>query len=159
MSSRLDKKKTLYMEWWDNIGRRLKKILLLLLFMTFIIQSIMALDSGLLPMNETLKLEGEAVIENYHYEERGIIRIIAENRKDISQIKAYINGELIRTGDSESIDLNVRNNDIIEIDGTESDKNINIIIEDTSENVVFPKESMRYNIKGNIVIIGRVKLK
>jgi len=155
----MEKKKVKYLEWWDNIGIKLKKALLLLFLITFTIQSIMALNINLLPLNTTLRLEGEAIIESYHYEDRGTIRIIAENLKDISQVKAYINGELVNNSNSNSIDLVVRNNDVIEIDGTQLAENINIIIEDTSENVVSPKKSMRYNIKSNIVIIGRVKLK
>jgi hypothetical protein len=53
----------------------------------------------------------------------------------------------------------VYNDNVIEIDGTGLNKELKIMILDTTENVIFPKTGMMYNIVGNIVTIGRVKLK
>ncbi len=159
MSSRLDKKKLQYIQWWESIGKKLRKVLTLLLSLTLFIQSIIALDLDIIPLNSTIKLEGEAIIESYHYESKGVIRLKAENNMDVSKIKIYINGELIKNEGTEIIDLNVYNDNVIEIDGTGLNKELKIMILDTTENVIFPKAGMMYNIVGNIVTIGRVKLK
>ncbi|WP_372996409.1 hypothetical protein [Lutispora sp.] len=159
MSSRLDKKKLQYIQWWESIGKKLRKVLTLLLSLTLFIQSIIALDLDIIPLNSTIKLEGEAIIESYHYESKGVIRLKAENNMDVSKIKIYINGELIKNEGTEIIDLNVYNDNVIEIDGTGLNKELKIMILDTTENVIFPKTGMMYNIVGNIVTIGRVKLK
>jgi len=159
MSSRLDKKKLQYIQWWESIGKKLRKVLTLLLSLTLFIQSIIDLDLDIIPLNSTIKLEGEAIIESYHYESKGVIRLKAENNMDVSKIKIYINGELIKNEGTEIIDLNVYNDNVIEIDGTGLNKELKIMILDTTENVIFPKAGMMYNIVGNIVTIGRVKLK
>lgn len=159
MSSRLDKKKLQYIQWWETIGKKLRKVLTLLLFLTIFIQAIIALDLDIIPLNSALKLEGEAIIESYHYESKGVIRLKAENSIDVSKVKIYINGELIVEKGTSTIDLTVYNGDVVEIDGTGLDKELDIIVFETTENVIFPKAGMLYNIKGNIVAIGRVKLK
>ncbi|MGI5998383.1 MAG: hypothetical protein ACOX89_06940, partial [Lutispora sp.] len=64
MSSRLDKKKLQYIQWWESIGKKLRKVLTLLLSLTLFIQSIIALDLDIIPLNSTIKLEGEAIIES-----------------------------------------------------------------------------------------------
>jgi len=159
MSSRLDKKILQYIQWWENIGRKLRKVLTLLVFLTLFIQAIIALDLDIIPLNSTLKLEGEAITESYHYESKGVIRLKAENNIDMSKINIYINGELIKNKSISIIDLNVYNGDVIEIDGTGLNKKLDIIVMETTENVIFPKAGMMYNIEGNIVTLGRVKLK
>ena len=159
MCSRLDKKKYSYLLLWDKLGVGIKKVLLLSLSFTIIIQSIITFDVDLLPQNTTMELEGKAVLESYHYESSGIIKISAENRNDMMLLKVFVNGEQRENTKNDSIELNVRNNDIIEIDGIGSEKYINVIIEQTSENLVFPKKGAKYRIGDNIVALGRVKLK
>lgn len=159
MNSRLDKKKYQYIIIWERLGNSLTKMLLILSLLTIAAQSIIAIDIDILPQNITMELEGKSVVENYHYESKGQIRITADSKTDIAFLKVFINGELKERGDKTSIELNVRNNDIIEIDGIGSKKYINITIEDTSENINFPRKGMKYRIEGNIVVLGRVKLK
>ena len=159
MSSRLDKKKYLYLMLWDKLGAEIKKVLLFALLFTIIVQSIIVFDVDLLPQNTTIELEGKTVIESYHYESSGIIKISVENKNDMMLLKIFVNGEQRESTKNDSIELNVRNNDIIEIDGIDSEKYINVIIKETSENLVFPKKGTKYRIGDNIVALGRVKLK
>lgn len=159
MNSRLDKKKYQYIITWERLGNSLTKMLLILSLLTIAVQSVIAIDIDILPQNITMELEGKSVVENYHYESKGQIKITADSKADIAFLRVFINGEMKEGGDNAYIELNVRNNDIIEIDGIDSEKYININIENTSENIIFPKKGMRYRIEGNIVVLGRVKLK
>lgn len=159
MSSRLDKKKYLYLMLWDKLGAGIKKVLLFALSFTIIIQSIIIFDIDLLPQNTTMELEGKAVIESYHYESSGVIKISAENKNDMMLLKVFVNGEQSQSAKDDSIELNIRNNDIIEIKGIGSGKSINVIIEEASDNLVFPKKGTKYRIGYNIVALGRIKLK
>lgn len=159
MSSRLDKKKYQYLNFWEGLGIRLKKMLLMLFLLTVAIQSIIAFDIGILPKNTTFELEGTAVTDSYYYEPKGQIKISAEEKEDIALLKIYVNGELKENTNNEYIELNVRNNAIIEAVGIGNKKYINIAIEETSENIVIPKKGTTYRIEDNRVTLGRVKLK
>lgn len=159
MSSRLDKKKNQYLKLWERLGIRLRKMLLALFFLTVSVQSITAFDISLLPQNTTIELEGKAVIESYHYEPRGHIKIVTQKKEDISFLKIYINGELKKNINKDYIEFDVRNNAIIEVSGIGNKKGIDIVIEEASDNIIVPKEGTTYRIKDNMVALGRVKLK
>lgn len=159
MCSRMDKKQQQYIKMWDNMGIRINKTLKFFLFLTIVTQLIIVLDLRLLPINTTIKLEGDAFVESYYYESKGTIKLIAENLYDIFQINIYINGEVYENTNNEYIILNVRNNDVIEIDSRKVNKKISIIVDDTTENVVFPTKGMRYDIERDMLNIGRVKLR
>jgi len=159
MCSRMDKKQQQYIKFWENVGIKINRMLKILLFLTLVIQLMIVLDIRLLSINKTIELEGDAFIESYHYEPRGTIKLIAEDLNDIDQIRVYINGEVYENSNNESIVLDVRNNDVIEIDGRKLNKKISIIVYDTTENVVFPIKGMRYDLGRDILNIGRVKLR
>lgn len=102
--------------------------------------------------NKLLTLNDEKI------NEKGIIVLknMTQNHEDI---KILLNGEPIGEFYNDEVKIYVRNNDIIEIDGTKYDDQLKVKVIGVSKNVETPKLDTTVITFQSIEILSRVKLK
>lgn len=145
--------------WWDKIDSRLSKLFIgmlsLLLFtqLIFMNQSIRTFLSG------TEKLEGKTVAESQLLIERGEIEFTIENYDSTGHLSFYINGEKEYVKSGKTVRLQVKDNDIVEISGSDLDDMAILRVASVSENMSVPEPGKIIYINGNLVLVDRVRLK
>lgn len=159
MDSRIKGKWQLRLIKWDRIGSKLKKSLVVLFILTIFIQLLFLLNNDGIPPNNTLVMEGNAIIQNFFDDMEGEIVLAADRTDEISSIVVFINGEEIGCFYSQHLALKVKDKDIIEISGIDYRNNINIRVYSVSDNIINPKVGFNYKVNNNIVSVGKVKMK
>lgn len=159
MDSRIKDKWQLNLIKWDKIGNKLKKSLIMLFIFTIVVQLLFLFNNEGIPPNNTLVMEGKAIIENPFSKINGEIILATDSTDEISSIIIFINGEKIGCFYDQHITLKVKDKDIIEISGAECKNNNNISIHSVSDNIISPKVGFNYIVNNNMVLVGRVKIK
>lgn len=130
-------------------------IVLLTLF-----QAIMLNDTARVFLNYTSKLEGQSLDESGLLTTTGKLIIRIENEEVFPEVLLLVNGEPVAAFDRKEIGVQVRNNDLVEVDASRlKERSIYLSIVGVSDNVIQPTIGMRVRARNKIQVISRVKLK
>ena len=130
-------------------------IILLIVF-----QAIMLNESARVFLSYTTRLEGETLEQGGLLSTSGRIIIRIENEELFPEALLLVNGEPVAAFDKREVEIQVRNNDLVEIDVSRiKDKTLYFSIVGISDNVIQPTIGMRVKARNKIQVISRVKLK
>lgn len=125
-----------------------------------VFQLVMLNDSARVFLNYAASLEGGALEEMQIHTKQGSVYIALENERLMPKAKLLINGEIAASFDKREIHLEVRNNDVLELDASKNDDEfVHICIVGISDNIELPKVGQRVKAKKRIEPISRVRLK
>lgn len=125
--------------------------------LTGIFQLLMIDDNVRAFLNSTEKLEGINLSTNLSSEAKITIEVLGENSAKNTFL--LIDGEPVANFSSKSINIEVKPNQLLEIDGTKNDMELYFRITDVSDNVIEPQKTSIIRVNKNIEKIGMVKLK
>lgn len=127
------------------------------LVLTGIFQLLMIDDNVRAFLSSTEKFEGINLNTNLSDKAKITIEVVGENSARNSFI--LVDGEPVANFSSKSISIDVKPNQLLEIDGTKNDKELFFKITDVSDNVIEPQKTYIIRVNKNIEKIGIVKLK
>lgn len=123
-------------------------------------QFVLLNDTARVFLNYATTLEGGPLEETQMLSKEGSIYIMLENEKCVPGAKLLLNGEPLAVLEKQEIKVNVRNNDVLELDASKcADEFVHIRIVGISDNIQQPYVGQRAKAKGRIELISRVKLK
>ncbi|MDI6706378.1 MAG: hypothetical protein QME73_08990 [Bacillota bacterium] len=147
-----------------DISYRVEKIILkaviigVLLLISF--QAIMLNETARVFLNYATRLEGGSMEESGIISPEGKLVLRLENLDKYPQALLLVNGEPVASFENAEIEVNIRNNDLIEIDATKVDDDyLYISIVGVSDNVISPSIGYRVKARNKIQLFSRVKLK
>ncbi|MDF2890818.1 MAG: hypothetical protein K0R80_1185 [Clostridia bacterium] len=162
MSGRALHKQNRYYQWWVKIEKKIFRLAIILFFTLYALQLVNFVleqrNSGLLS-NAVGELEGIPVAESQTQINTGTIELSVISNSKYSKIQIYLNGEYYKSFNKKSISLMVKNNDIIEISGINSEFPATIKITSTTDNIISPKLDSVIKVNRSFVQAGRVRLK
>ncbi len=130
-------------------------ILLLIAF-----QALMLNDTARVFLNYTTRLEGDSLQEAGLLSTSGKIIVKMENQELYPEAMLLVNGEPVARFDRQEVEVEVKNNDLLELDASRVKKqSLYFTVVGVSDNVLKPSIGMRVSAKNKIEVISRVKLK
>lgn len=143
-----------------KLERLILKAVISGIILLIIFQAIMLNDTARVFLNYTTRLEGDSLQETGLLSAKGKIIVKLENQELCSDALLLVNGEPAARFDKREIEVQVKNNDLIEID-TSRVKNqiIYFTVVGISDNVLEPSIGTRIKAKNKIEVISRIKLK
>ncbi|MGE5632517.1 MAG: hypothetical protein ACM3TR_15700 [Caulobacteraceae bacterium] len=159
MSSTAGSRDNALINWWDKVSMRLVKLLILLFAMFMFIQFMFLNQTLKTFLSRTDKLEGKSVADSELLIKTGIVELTFENENNLKLLSFYVNGEKVPSPAGKTIKLEVKNNDIIEISGSDFNDIAILRITSASENITVPEPGKVVYVNGNLVLVGRVKLR
>lgn len=126
-------------------------------FVTIIVQVAMLNDNIRVFLNSTEKIEGINI--NTYLSNEGTIKLELVGLDKAPNAYVLINGEPQGRFKTKYLSINVKPNQLIEIDGTKYKQNLYVKVLDLSDNVIEPQKTAVTEIQGDIEILGKVKLK
>jgi len=143
-----------------NVERLIFKAVIVGIILLIIFQASMLNETVRVFLNYTTRLEGDSLQEAGLLSERGMIIVKIENEELFPDALLLVNGEPAAGFDKKEIEIQVKNNDLIEIDASRIKKQpIYVTVIGISDNVLKPTIGMRIRAKNKIQIISRIKLK
>lgn len=147
-----------------DISYRVEKVILkaviigVLLLVAF--QAIMLNETARVFLNYTTRLEGGTMEETGIFPPEGKLVLRLENLDKHPQALLLVNGEPVASFENSEIEVNIRNNDLIEIDATKvDDDSLYISVVGVSDNVISPPIGYRVTARNKIQLFSRVRLK
>ncbi|SNX55421.1 hypothetical protein [Thermoanaerobacterium sp. RBIITD] len=126
-------------------------------FVMIILQVSMLNDNIRVFLNSTEKIEGINI--NTYLSKKGTVRLELVGKDRAQDAYVLVNGDPKYNFKNRSVDIIVKSDELIEIDGTKYKQNLYVKVSDTSDNVIEPQKTAVIKVNGNIEIVGRVKLK
>jgi len=145
--------------WWDRINITINKGLILLFSALIISQFLLLNETAKTFISRTDKLEGRSIADSQLYIKKGEIEISIENNKTLKPLVFYVNGNRIKAPSSQSIKLQVKDSDVIEVSGAEYNDTAILKITALSGNITVPELGKLIYINSNLVMVDRVRLK
>lgn len=125
-----------------------------------VFQFVMLNDTARVFLNYATTLEGGALEETQMHVREGSVYVMLENENPMPEAKLLLNGEPAGVFNKREIQVNVRNNDVLELDASKcGGEFVHICIVGISDNVELPRVGQRVKAKNRIELISRVKLK
>lgn len=162
MNSRALQRYNKFHQWWDKIEKKiliLTVILFLMLYTSQLLNFVTTERGGSMLTSKIESLEGKAISDSQTNINVGTIELTIVSNSDFSNMHIYLNGEYYTSFYKKSIILNVKNNDIIEISGINSEYPAKIKISSISDNILGLKLNDIVNVNKNFVTAGRIRLK
>lgn len=137
------------------------------LYMSFIItfavliiaQAVLVNDDVRTTLSISNQYEGSPLgIEEFLYEEGNVVLQLVDEESN-TNLKILVNGDEIQSFDTKNIEIKVKNGDVIEIDGSETEIECEVEIVSSSDNIILEYESRRIYIKSDVKRIAKVKTK
>lgn len=147
------------MNWWDRINIRLDKMLACLLTLMILTQLVSLNQSARTFLSRTDKLEGKSVEDSQLLVKKGEIEFTIENYESTRYLDFYINGEKATVKGDKTVRLPAKDNDIIEVCGSDFDDMAILRITSVSENIAVPEPGKVVYVNKNLVLVDRVRLK
>ncbi|MGI6698085.1 MAG: hypothetical protein GX918_05765 [Clostridiales bacterium] len=125
-----------------------------------VFQFVMLNDTARVFLNYATTLEGGPLEETQMHVKVGSVYVMLENEDPMPEAKLLLNGEPAGAFNRREIQVNVRNNDVLELDASMyDDEFVHICIVGISDKVELPRVGQRVKAKNRIELISRVKLK
>lgn len=162
MSGRAFQKYNRYHQWWSKVEKRLFTLAVLVFFTLYGVQLI---NFVMEQRNSTFlsaaigKLEGTPIAESQTQLNIGTLELTVVSKSDCKNIKIFINGQYYNSFTQKSVSLKVKNNDIIELSGINSDYPATVKITSSSDNILAPNPNGTLIVNKNFVRVGRIRLK
>lgn len=148
-----------FQDWWDKINSLLYRILILL-FAIFLVSQVILMNQTLKTfISRTDKLEGKSIADSQLFIKKGEIEISVDNYSILRPLVFYVNGESIKTPDGKSIELQVKENDVLEVSGAECSDTLVLKVTGVSDDIMVPELGKLIYVNNNLVMIDRVRLK
>jgi hypothetical protein len=143
-----------------RVERIIVKAVVIGVLSLIVFQAIMLNETARVFLNYATRLEGGPLEETGILSSGGRLIIKLENREEYPQALLLVNGEPVAAFDKKELEVNVRNNDLIEVDATKvKDEYLYISVVGVSDNIIQPSIGLKIKAKNKIQIISRVKLK
>jgi hypothetical protein len=123
-------------------------------------QVIMLNDTARVFLNYATRLEGGSLEDSAMLSSVGRVVLRLENDNTFHRAFILVNGEPVTALSSSEIELEVRNNDLVEIDATKvEDQYIYLTTVGVSDNVLQPSIGQRVKARNRIELFSRIRLK
>lgn len=125
-----------------------------------VFQVIMLNDTARVFLNYATRLEGGSLEDSAMLSSVGRVVLRLENDNTFHRAFILVNGEPVTALSSSEIELEVRNNDLVEIDATKvEDQYIYLTTVGVSDNVLQPSIGQRVKARNRIELFSRIRLK
>jgi hypothetical protein len=125
-----------------------------------VFQAIMLNDTVRVFLNYATRLEGGPLEDSAMLSSGGRVVLRLENDNTFPQAFILVNGEPVKALNDYEIELEVRNNDLIEIDATNvGDEYVYLTTVGVSDNVLQPSIGQRAKARKRIELFSRIRLK
>ncbi|WP_434579114.1 hypothetical protein [Thermoanaerobacterium thermosaccharolyticum] len=127
-------------------------------FLTVIITQVLMLNDNIrVFLNSTEKIEGINI--NTYLSKDGTLKLELVNMEKAPSAYVLINGDPKYSFKNKSVDISIKQGELIEIDGTKYKQTLYIKVADSSDNVIEPQRTAVVKVSGDIEVVGRVRLK
>ncbi|AGB18966.1 hypothetical protein [Thermoanaerobacterium thermosaccharolyticum] len=127
-------------------------------FLTVIITQVLMLNDNIrVFLNSTEKIEGINI--NTYLSKDGTLKLELVNMEKAQNAYVLINGDPKYSFKNKSVDISIKQGELIEIDGTKYKQTLYIKVADSSDNVIEPQRTAVVKVNGDIEVVGRVRLK
>lgn len=125
-----------------------------------VFQFVMLNDTARVFLNYATTLEGGPLEETQMHVREGSVYVTLENENLVPEAKLLLNGEPAGAFNRREIKVNVRNNDVLELDASKcGEEFVHICVVGITDNIELPRVGQRVKAKNRIELISRVKLK
>jgi|GEM_PF-1600899 len=154
MGKRIKKSRHVYFISFDN----LIAFFVMAGFLTVIITQVLMLNDNIrVFLNSTEKIEGINI--NTYLSKDGTLKLELVNMEKAPNAYVLINGDPKYSFKNKSVDISIKQGELIEIDGTKYKQTLYIKVADSSDNVIEPQRTAVVKVNGDIEVVGRVRLK
>ncbi|KAA5807683.1 hypothetical protein [Thermoanaerobacterium thermosaccharolyticum] len=154
MGKRIKKSRHVYFISFDN----LIAFFVIAGFLTVIITQVLMLNDNIrVFLNSTEKIEGINI--NTYLSKDGTLKLELVNMEKAQNAYVLINGDPKYSFKNKSVDISIKQGELIEIDGTKYKQTLYIKVADSSDNVIEPQRTAVVKVNGDIEVVGRVRLK
>jgi len=140
-----------------------ERMLFMLFILTFsvliIVQAALMNPSVKTSLSMNDELEGKPLgIEEVLYNE-GTIRLCLLNNESNSGVKVLINGEEAGRFSENTLDITVKDGDVVEIDGSNSLEEFEVAVLPVSDNISAECVNLKTTVRSNVVKVTRIRIK
>lgn len=165
---------------WDCINRLenlITRVIILGVISLIVSQALLTSEYGRNLLSQTDQIEGAKIqsltslekhfklpppeigVNNPSWSKMGFISLRLLDNPQGGKIKILLNGVEVAQFTDELLTIRVREKDLVEIDTAECSANVALQIVATSDNLVSPIKNRKITSKGNIIEVGRIKMK
>ncbi|WKV09043.1 hypothetical protein Q2T46_00860 [Thermoanaerobacterium sp. CMT5567-10] len=127
-------------------------------FLTVVITQVLMLNDNIrVFLNSTEKIEGINI--NTYLSKDGTLKLELVNMEKAPNAYVLINSDPKYSFKNKSVDISIKQGELIEIDGTKYKQTMYIKVVDSSDNVIEPQRTAVIKVDGGIEVVGRVRLK
>lgn len=162
MSSRALLKQKKYYQWWGKIEKIIFKLAIFMFIALYALQlfNFVMTQRGTSPLSKPLNNEDVVIIADSQTQiNTGTIELTVISNSDYSKIQIFVNGVYNKSFNQKSTSLIVKNNDIIEVSGINSDYPATIKITSMTDNIISPKQDSLIKVSNSFKQVGRIRLK
>ena len=144
-------------------GVKIEKLFLVIFIICFlallIAQALMTNLNIRSILTQEEKVEGVFLGKSDQLFSKGIMTLDLVNCENADNVWVLVNGERTESFYKKQISISVRDSDLVEIDGTESDEPVKLKVDSCSKNVRLTIDNSVLEINKNIAVLARTKVK
>lgn len=148
-----------FLEWWSRVNKIICRAVVVLFVVFLAAQGILLNQTLKTFISRTDQLEGKSIADSQLFIRKGEIEISVDNYSVLRPLLFYINGESIATPEGNSIKLQVKENDVIEVSGEGLSDTVVLKVTAVSGDIMVPEPGKLIYVNDNLVMIDKVRLK
>lgn len=154
MGKRVKKSARVYYLSFDNMIA----FFVILGFLTMVVTQVLMLNDNIrVFLNSTEKIEGINI--NTYLSNDGTLELELINLDKAPKAFILINGDPKYSFKEKKLKINIKQGDLIEMDGTNYNQALYVKVIDSSDNVIEPQKTAVIKVNGDIEVIGGVRLR